>query len=141
MPRTSKKAVGCQKSPWAGKKGREGSHGCLVHAKDINKGLEDGRGLLEGQEGRRGHFKPFFPNSQCRCREPDDFFSRMQGTWLRQVPRILEKKSSGSLHRHCELGKKGLKCPQRPSWPSRRPRPSSRPFLQLTTFFDVCGTY
>ena len=34
-----------------------------------------------------------------------------------------------NLHRHCELGKKGLKCPRRPSWPSRRPRPSSRPLL------------
>ena len=78
-------------------------HGCRGYQKKpsvVKKGLEDGRGLLEGQEGRRGHFKPFFPNSQCRCREPDDFFSRMQGTWLRQVPRILEKKSSGSLHRY-----------------------------------------
>ena len=54
MPQTSKKVVSCK------------------------KGLEDGRGLLEGQEGRWGHFKPFFPNSQC----------------------ILEKKSSGSLHRY-----------------------------------------
>ena len=27
---------------------------------DIKKGLEDGRSLLKGHEGRRGHFKPFF---------------------------------------------------------------------------------
>ena len=52
-------AVGCQKSLWAIKKGHEGSHGRLVRAADIKKGLEDGRSLLEGQEGRRGHFKPF----------------------------------------------------------------------------------
>ena len=66
--------MGCQKSPWAGKKGREGSHGCLVHAKDINKGLEDGRGLLEGQEGRRGHFKPFFLTRNADAGNPTIFF-------------------------------------------------------------------
>ena len=35
----------------------------------------------------------------------------------------------------CELGKKGLKCPRRPSWPSRRPRPSSRPFFTTDDLF------
>ena len=74
-------------------------------------------------------------NALVRCREPDDFFSRMRGTWRSQVPCILEKKSSGSLHRHCELGKKGLKCPRLPSWPSRRPRPSSRPFFTTDDLF------
>ena len=55
MPRTSKKAVGCQKSPWVVIKGREGSHGRLVRAADIKKGLEDGRGLLQGHEGHSRH--------------------------------------------------------------------------------------
>ena len=86
-------------------------HRCRGYQKKpsvVKKGLEDGRSLLEGQEVRRGHFKPFsllaMPMQGTRR-----FFSRMQGTWLRQVPRILEKKSKTALHRHCELGKKGSK--------------------------------
>ena len=51
--RLSKKAVGRQK-------GHEGFNGRLVRAADIKKGLEDCPGLLEGQKGRRGHFKPLF---------------------------------------------------------------------------------
>ena len=50
VPQTSKKAVCRQKRPSAVKKGREGCHGRLVRAADIKKGLEDSRGLLEGQE-------------------------------------------------------------------------------------------
>ena len=51
---------------------------------DIKKGLEDGRSLLKGHEGRQGHFKPFFPNSQCRC----------------QVPCILEFTIAKAVHRY-----------------------------------------
>ena len=67
---------------------------------DIKKGLEDGCSLLKGHEGRRGHFKPFFPNSQCRCTAFAIVNSRMQGTWLRQVPRILEFTIAKAVHRY-----------------------------------------
>ena len=46
---------GHQKRPSAVRKGREGGHGRLIHAADIKNGLEDGRGLLQGHEGRSGH--------------------------------------------------------------------------------------
>ena len=124
--RSSKKAVGRHKRPLAVKKGREGCYGRLVRAADIKKGLEDGRGLPQSHEGRSGHLvctaditkgrkgchgglqghqdcfedtTTFFPNLQCRCTAVRFRFSRMQGTWLRQVPRIRENRKRTAVHR------------------------------------------
>ena len=92
-----------QKRPSAVKKGCEGCHERLVSAADIKKGRRSSKKAKKAKKAAGYISRLFFLTRNADAGNTDDFFLRMQGTWLRQVPRILEKKSSGSLHRYIAI--------------------------------------